>query len=52
MDDNVMIVVAPIFAAAGVEHIIAKLTGLTYNNEVNIILDSALLCGIYCRSSG
>lgn len=34
----VMIIVAPIFAlVAGVEHIIAKLTGLTYN-EVNIIV--------------
>ena len=34
----VMIVVAPIFAVvAGVEHIIAKLTGSTYN-EVNIIV--------------
>ena len=34
----VMIIVAPIFAlVAGLEHIIAKLTGLTYN-EVNIIV--------------
>lgn len=34
----VMIVVAPIFAVvAGIEHVIAKLTGLTYN-EVNIIV--------------
>ena len=34
----VMVVVAPIFAVvAGIEHIIAKLTGLTYN-EVNIIV--------------
>ena len=34
----VMVVVAPIFAlVAGIEHIIARLTGLTYN-EVNIIV--------------
>ena len=34
----VMIVVTPVFAVvAGIEHIIAKLTGLTYN-EVNIIV--------------
>lgn len=34
----VMIVVAPIFAVvAGIEHVIAKLTGWTYN-EVNIIV--------------
>lgn len=34
----VMVVMLPIFAVvAGVEHIIAKLTGLTYN-EVNIIV--------------
>ena len=34
----VMVVVAPIFTVvAGIEHIIAKLTGLTYN-EVNIIV--------------
>ena len=34
----VMIVVAPVFAVvAGIEHAIARLTGLTYN-EVNIIV--------------
>ena len=34
----VMVVMLPIFAVvAGVEHVIAKLTGLTYN-EVNIIV--------------
>ena len=34
----VMVVVAPIFAlVAGIEHIIARLTGLTYN-EVNIVV--------------
>lgn len=34
----VMIIIMPIFAVvAGIEHVIAKLTGLTYN-EVNIIV--------------
>jgi hypothetical protein len=34
----VMVVMLPIFAiVAGVEHIIAKVTGMTYN-EVNIIV--------------
>ena len=35
---TVMVVILPIFAVvAGIEHVIAKLTGLTYN-EVNIIV--------------
>ena len=38
MEWSVMIIMLPIFAVvAGVEHVIAKLTGLTYN-EVNIIV--------------
>ena len=38
MEWAVMLIVMPIFAVvAGIEHIIAKLTGLTYN-EVNIIV--------------
>ncbi|MDE7455728.1 MAG: hypothetical protein K2M96_03370 [Prevotella sp.] len=38
MEIAVMVLAAPIFAlVAGIEHIIAKLTGLTYN-EVNIII--------------
>lgn len=37
-EKTVMVVMLPIFAiVAGVEHVIAKLTGLTYN-EVNIIV--------------
>lgn len=37
LDKAVMVVMLPIFAVvAGVEHVIAKLTGATYN-EVNII---------------